>query len=251
MSRPLTLVLSGLVVFAGAASARAADEPKDIIARAVKAHGGEDFLAKHKAGQAKNKGKITLPGVGEVDFTQETAHMLPDKFKEAFEMKVGGQTVSVLSLVSGDKMYLEVNGKETEVPEQAKTALKDAGHMLKVARLFPLIREKGLEVSLIGEDKVEGKPVVGVRVSAKGEKDISLYFDKKTDLLTKVELRTADPFTGNEVTQERIITEYEKNKDGIHLPKKVVIKNDGKTFLEVEVQEFVMLEKLDDSEFKK
>ena len=42
------------------------------------------------------------------------------------------------------------------------------------------MKEKGYELSLIGEDKVEGKKVVGVRVSKKDQKDISLYFDAET-----------------------------------------------------------------------
>src|SRR4051794_19263276 len=45
------------------------DDAKAIIAKAIKAHGGEETLAKFQAGQARNKGKIDLPGVGEVEFT--------------------------------------------------------------------------------------------------------------------------------------------------------------------------------------
>ena len=68
--------------------------------------------------------------------------------------------------------------------------------MLKVARMVPLLKEKGYELSLIGEDKVEGKKVVGVRVTKKDQKDISLFFDKETGLLAKLEYRGADPSNG-------------------------------------------------------
>jgi hypothetical protein len=37
--------------------------------------------------------------------------MIPDKFKDVMELKVAGQTVNVLTLVNGDKITLEVNGK--------------------------------------------------------------------------------------------------------------------------------------------
>jgi hypothetical protein len=251
MSRWLTASLSAVVLVACAPAARAADDdPKDIIAKAIKAHGGEEFLTKHQAGQSRNKGKINIPGVGEAEFTQETAFMLPDKFKESMELKIAGQNISVLTLVNGDKAVIELNGKEIEIPDAAKAALKDVGHLLKVGRLVAL-KDKGFELSLIGEDKVEGKKVVGVRVTMKGQKDISLYFDKETHLLAKIEHRSADPTTGNEITEERIVTEYGKNKDGIPIPKKVIVKHDGKQFLEAEVLEVKFLEKLDDSEFKK
>lgn len=234
-----------------AAPVRAADEAKEIIEKAIKAHGGQEGLTKYKATQSKNKGKIDLPGVGEVDFTQETSAMLPDKVRESMELSIAGQKVSVLTLINGDKMVIEVNGKEIDVPAAAKDAIKDLGYMLKVGRLASLTTEKGFELSLIGGDKVEGKAVVGVRVSSKGHKDISLYFDKKTNLLAKLEHRTADATTGNEISEERIVTEYTKNKDGMPIPKTVLVKRDGKKFLEAEVLEVTYLEKLDDSEFKK
>src|SRR5262249_14463776 len=154
---------------------------------------------------------------------------------------------TILTLVNGDKFTIEANGNAVDVPDAAKDALKGVGYMLKVARMVPLLKEKGYELSLIGEDKVEGKKVVGVRVAKKDQKDISLYFDKETGLLAKLEYRGADPSSGMEVNEERIIAEYEKNKDGIPMAKKVIVKHDGKTFLEAEVIEAKFLEKLDDS----
>ena len=249
MSRVLTL-LAPLALVLAPAAARAADEPKDILAKAIKAHGGEELITKFKAAQSKNKGKITLPGVGDVEFTQEISYMIPDKLRESMELTIAGQAINTLTIVNGDKITLEVNGKAMEVPDQAKTAIKDAGHIMEIARLVTL-KDKKFELSLIGEDKVEGKKVVGVRVSAKDQKDVSVYFDKETGLLAKLEYRGAEPGTGKEVTEERIITEYAKGKNGVPHPKKIVIRHDGKQFLEAEVVELTMHEKLDDDVFKK
>ena len=55
---------------------------------------------------------------------------------------------------------------------------------------------------------------------------------------------------GKEITEERIIQEY-KMKDGIPLPKKVLVKHDGKDFLKAEAVDFTFLESIDDNEFKK
>ncbi len=250
MSRSFALVVSALVPLLFLSGARADDESRAVIEKAIKAHGGEELLTKNKATRSKNKGTITLPGVGEVPFEQETAVMLPDRLRDAMVLTIGGRQVSTLTLVDGDKVSIEVNGKAIDTPEAAKTALADARHMMKVARLVTLLREKGFELNTIGEDKVEDKPVVGVRVSMKEKKDISLYFDKKTHLLAKVEHRTTDT-TGNEISEERIVREYQKNKAGVNLPKKVIVKRDGKTFLEAEFLETQMLEKIDASEFKK
>jgi hypothetical protein len=249
MSRALALFV-GVSLALAPAAARAADEPKDILAKAIKAHGGEEALTKYKAAQLKTKGKIDAPGVGEIEFTQEMSYMIPDKFRDSMELKVAGQTISIFTLVNGDKTTLEVNGKAMELPDSAKDSLKDAGNLIQISRLVPL-KDKPYELSIIGEDKVEGKKVVGIRVSAKDKKDVSVYFDKETGLIAKVEHRTAEPMTGKEITEERIITEYGKDKNGIATAKKIVVKHDGKQFLEAEILEVTLLEKLDDSEFKK
>lgn len=245
-----TALLSAVALLAAATRGPAADDDaKAIVVKAIKAHGGEETLAKLKAGQAKNKGKIDLPGVGEVDFTQDVSYMLPDKLKESLELQIMGMRIPIQTLINGESISIEVNGQKIDPPEAAKTALKDAGHMMKVARLTALVRDKGYELSLIGEAKVEGKDAVGVRVSYKDAKDISLYFSKETGLLAKLEHRTNDS-TGKEIVEERVIAEYQKI-DGLPMPKKVIVKHDGKTFLTAEVEEVKLLEKLDDSEFKK
>ena len=94
--------------------------------------------------------------------------------------------------------------------------------MLKVVKLTPLVKDKGYELSLIGESKVEDKPAVGVLVKSKDHNDVSLFFDKETGLLAKLEHRTTDPTSGKEVTEERIIVSYgDKGEKGVLLPKEV------------------------------
>lgn len=82
------------------------------------------------------------------------------------------------------------------------------------------------------------------------ERAANLYFDKKTYLLTKSECRTTDK-DGTEATDERIVTEYAKDKNGVPVPKRVRLKRDGGEVMELDVTEFTYLEKLDDNEFKK
>jgi hypothetical protein len=253
MRRTLLALLSAALLFGLAGAARAADdEAKAILAKAVKAHGGEETLEKHKAGQAKNKGKINLPGVGEVSFTQELAYMLPDKFKESLEMEIGGQKINVVTLVNGDKTTIEANGQAVPLTDEIKKALEDGRYMMKTARLGSLAKDKNVELSSLGEVKVNDKPAVGLLVKSKGHKDISLFFDKETGRLAKVEHRTVEAQSGKEITEERIILEYGKDdKSGIPVPKRILVKHDGDKFMEAEVLEAKFLEKLDDSEFKK
>lgn len=247
-----TAILSAAAVLGLAAPGTAADDDaKAVVDKAIKAHGGLELLAKYQAGQMKNKGKLEVPGVGQSDFSQEVAYMMPDKLKETLELEIMGQKIAIATVVNGDRMSIQVNGQDIPNADAIKAAIKDAGHMMKVARLYPLVRDKAYEVSLVGDAKVEDVEAVGVRVAKKDEKDINLFFDKKTWLLIKVEYRTTDPNTGNEVNDERFLSDYQKGTEGVPMPKKVVVKRDGKKFLEAEVLEAKLLEKLDDSEFKK
>jgi hypothetical protein len=252
MRQALLPLLSAVLLGLGA-GARAADEGvKAILTKAIKAHGGEEALTRYKAGQGKGKGKIKLPGVGEVEFTQEISTLLPDKFKEVVELEVANQKIRVVTILNGDKASIEANGKDIEINDDIKKLLKDARYGMKVARLVTLVKDKDYQLAPTGELKVEGKPALGITVSSKGHKDVNLYFDKETGLLAKLEHRSADPMSGKEFTEERIIQEYgKKGKEGMPLPKKVLIKRDGETYLEIEMQEAKVLETLDDSEFKK
>jgi hypothetical protein len=244
-------ILSTAVILAASPTLSAADDnPKEIITRAIKAHGGSDFLTINLAARSTNKGKIQIMGM-EVEFNQEVAYMLPDKLKDSMELTIGGNTVKVQTLVNGDAISITANGNDVPVNDDVKKAIKDAMVMLKTARLVTLPTDKGVELSVFGEEKVEGKPAVGVVVAGKDRKSITMFFDKETGLLAKFVHRTLESGTGNEVNEERIVKEYAKNHDGIPLPKKILIKHDGKTFLEAEIVEMTFLESIDASEFKK
>ncbi len=105
-----------------------------------------------------------------------------------------------------------------------------------------------MKFAALGEIQVKGKPALGVRVSREGKKDISLYFDKATGLMAKAEMRKRDIMSGQEVTEERFVLEYQNLADR-KVAKKVEVQRDGKPLLEAEVVDVQVVEKLDDSEF--
>jgi hypothetical protein len=254
MRRVFLSALSAVVLFGFVSGTRAADDAMAIVTKAVKAHGGEEKLAKYKATRAKSKGTMVYPGAGELQFTQEVVTMLPNKFKDVLELSANGKTSTRTLWFNGDKFAIEQDGNEIKIDDdktkEVKERLLDAAYMGKVSRLLPLVKEKGFEMSLVGEEKVEDKPAIGVLVKSKGHKDITLYFDKETSLLAKVQFRTVKEGTKKEETEERIVVAYEK-ENGQPFPKKIVIKHDGEKFVEAEVVERKMLEKIDDSEFTK
>src|SRR5207253_1605637 len=96
------------------------------------------------------------------------------------------------------------------------------------------LKDKSVELSPLGEVKVNDRPAVGVRIASKGHRDLNLYFDKETGLMAKIERQALDTQTMQMVTEERIIQEYQV-VDGMKVAKKVLVNRDGKKFTEAEV----------------
>jgi hypothetical protein len=163
-----------------------------------------------------------------------------------------GQNVAVVTAFNKDKGWYQANGQTMDMDTKMLDAMKEALYVMRVARVTALRdnKDKAVEVSLVGEDKVDGRAVVGIRVASQGHNDINLFFDKETGLLTKFVHRTADPLSGQQITEERIIQEYQ-DVDGLKVAKKALVNRDGKKFMEVEVLEVKLTDKVDDSEFAK
>ena len=226
----------------------AQDEVKAVIEKAVKAHGGAEKLSKMKCLQSKGKGKLEL--FGGLDMTQEVSIKYTGKLREVVEMNVNGVNVKVISVFDGNKASITANGQPVEVSDKLMEEFKEAAYGMRVARLTNLLTDKSLQLSLLGESKVDGRAAVGVKVASKGHRDIDLYFDKQSGLLSKVQTRKHDPQSMQEVDEERIIKEYQ-DLEGQKVPKKVLVNHDGKKYLELEVLEIKFPDDIAESEFQK
>jgi len=241
-----TLAVLGLL-FAFAQSSQAADdEALKIIDKAVKAHFPKGLDTKNKGLRTKSKGKLHIMGL-DLDFTQDITVQVPNKFKESMELNVMGKTVNVVSVYNGKEAWITSDGKEVKVTDEILAEFKEAAYATGVMQWI-FQKDKDVKFSVVGEAKVNGKAVVGITAAREGHKDINVYFDKETGLIAKLEMRKRDLMAGEEVTEERIITEYQ-DVDGRKVAKKVEVLRGGKAFLEAEVTEMKIEEKIDDSEF--
>jgi hypothetical protein len=243
-----TFVLS-LLLTAGA-RLQADDQPdaKGIVDKAIKATGGEEKLAKHKAATSKGKGKINLMG-NEIEFTFEAAVQPPKQSRRRFEADVSGTKFERTIVFNGDKGWITMMGNTDEMSQDQLAAEREDLYAAWVATLEPL-KDAAFKLAPLGEIKIGDRPAVGVKVSHKDHKDVSLYFDKDKGLLLKVQRRTKDSMTGQEVDQETFYSDY-KEDDGVQRSRKQKTKRDGNDFLEIEITESKRLERLDDSTFAK
>jgi len=246
--RVFCVALAG-VAFAALVSAQQGPDLKAVIKKAIEAHGGEQNLAKYKAGVSKFKGTIEL-GPVTADVTGETSLQKPDKVKNVLNLDFSGKKLELITVFNGKQLWVNSMGQTKEVDdEKILNAAREEMQIEGAGSLSDFLKEP-YELNALGESKVKDKAAIGIRVSKKGQRDFNIFFDKKTGLVVKTEMRTLNAMTMQEITQEKFVLEYQ-DKAGMKIAKRVEIQRDGKPFMEIEITDVQALEKLDDSVFAK
>jgi hypothetical protein len=242
------LAVCGLLLVPALVARAGGDETAAIINKAMKAHYPKGLPPKEYGVRIKSKGKLHIMGM-DLDISQELAIQVPTKFKEVMVLDLQGKEVPVTTVFNGKQGWIKAGDKDVKLSKEILAELNEVGYVMSVTQGLHL-KDKSLKLSLLGESRVNDRPAVGLKISKVGKKDINIYFDKATGLTAKVETRKIDQATGQEVTEERIITEYQV-KGGRKVAKKVEVKRDGQPLAEVEVLDVEFVDRLDDSEFTK
>src|SRR5262245_13302489 len=174
MNRRLVVALFCLS-FVCANSARAQDDAKAIIERAIAAHGGADKLDKFLAGRAQSKGSIAAQG-GQVPFVSVVVYQLPDKVKNTTEFTLQGGARPITQIMNGDKIGVVINGLAQQVLPAQADEMRQAAHGRNLRRLTPLLKGDKYKLETVTEKQIAGKTAVGVKVTADGARDVRLYF---------------------------------------------------------------------------
>ena len=229
-------------------TARAADDPKAIIDKAIKAVGGEEKL-KGKAFSWKSKGKIDFGGGGGGEFTSESTVEGLDHFSSKFSGDFGGNKIEGVVVLAGDKGWRSFMGMTMDLEGDALANEKRNLYLQVVPFMLLPLKDKGYKLESAKEGNVDGKPAAGIKVTPPDGKDFTLYFDKESGLPVR-EVAKVTGFDGQEFTQETTFSGY-KEFDGIKKATKASSKRDGQNFVDVEVTEFKVLDKVDPKTFAK
>jgi hypothetical protein len=247
MKRLIGVACAILLASGAAIRARADDkDPKAILDKAIQALGGEEKLQKAEAISWKTKGTITFNGnEGDIK-TQATAKGLGHYRRES-EVEINGELRKIVIVLDGDKGWRKF-GDEPMAMDDERLANEKRNVYLEVlpATLVPL-KGSGYKLEAAGEETVDGKPAVGVKVTGPDQKDFTLYFDKDSGLPVKLVAKVVG-FQGNEHNQVTTFKDY-KDFDGIKKATKVESKRDGEDYLKSEVTEFKVLDKVEPATF--
>ncbi|HTU20078.1 MAG TPA: hypothetical protein VMG10_18580 [Gemmataceae bacterium] len=224
-------------------SVRGNEEAKlrEVLARAIKAHGGAENLEKMKARIIKSKGKLI-----ELEYTAQASIQMPKRSNITAESKFG----KFVQVINDDKAWIKLGELSRECTEQEMAEMKEQLNATCIANLS-VLADKEYKLSPLADEAVEGRPAIGMRVERKGFRDVCLYFDKENSLLLKMQSRIRDPLRGGlEFTAETLYGDY-REVDGLMIAFKSTIKYDGKVYNEAEVTEAKAADKLDESVFDK
>lgn len=239
------------VAFAGLATSASADDrgaARAIVDKAIKAVGGAEKLEKLRAATYHTRGTLHAMDAA-VPFTSEQVSQYPDQERVQIESELAGMKFKFVSVLNRDKGWIQLGGETREMEREKLAEAKEAMYTQElVARLLPL-RSADVTLSPLGAAQVAGRPAVGLKVTSKGHRDVNIYFDKESAWPLKAEFAAKDE-SGKEVNQEVLYSDY-RDVDGVKVPGRYVIKRGGKVFLESEVSDYKLEERVDEGRFEK
>lgn len=243
------LAVAAAALLVAAPAARSGDEDaaaRAVLAKALKAHGGADNVAKTKAVHLKASGTITV-GNETFDITADWHTQGLTQMKAVIDVNFNGMMIKLTKVLNGDKGWNKLgDAKATPLTKEEIAEDKDLLYARHLQTLAPLT-DKAFKLSPLGEIKVNDKDAYGITAKYKGQKDVNLFFDKQKHLLVKIEQSVQDQ--GQEVLQEMYFSAY-KLVDGLQQAHKLSIKRNNAKFVEVEITEIrAHTERLDDSVF--
>ena len=246
--RRLVVALWAAGLLAGLAGpAPGQDTPRAVIERAIKAHGGRERLGRVRADKVKLKGTLTV-GTKSVPFTAETTVQLPGQFKSVVQLTAGNDKHTVVHILNGDKGSIALDGQPQKLEPAALAEMRETLQLDRAVRLVPLLTDKSFTLSSLGESKGAERTVVGIKVTAKGRRELRMYFDKDSGFLVKTEHMLEDK--GREVRQEELYSDF-RDVGGYKRPIKVSAYRDGKKVMDAEMLEVRSYDRIDPVEFTK
>jgi hypothetical protein len=226
----------------------AQDTAHSMIQRAIVAHGGQQRLSSVRADKVKIKGTLHL-GSAAVPFTDELTVQAPEQFKSVVRIVEGTRTRTIVHVLDGEKATITVDGQPQIVSGSNIAQMRQTLQLDQAMKLVPLLIDPAFTIAHAGEYQYNGRVVVGVRVTGRGQRDLRLYFDRETALLVKSDFLLDGPLGGKDVRQEAFYGEY-RDVGGYLRPGRVTVCRDGKKVMEAELVEAHHFDHIDPHEFQ-
>jgi hypothetical protein len=247
MKRLLGIAFWAILTSGLGTSIQADDEiAKATLDKAIKALGGEEKLAKVEAFTWKSKGKFIING-NHHNFKSHVTVQGLDQYRSEFEGEFNGNTVKGVTVLKGGKGWRKFGDQLTEMNEDQVANEKRSIYLMVIPTTLVTLKDKKFEIGTVSEEKVGDKQAIGIKGKGPDGKDFTIYFDKESGVPIKLVARMTG-FTGEDFTMETSFANY-KDFEGIQKATKIESKRDGEKFLEAELTEYKVVDKVDASTF--
>jgi hypothetical protein len=247
-----------LALVAGAARADDHAAARAVIEKAIVAHGGEAALARWPLVTAITLG--TFHGFESTPvfyFKSEISNHASDRSRHILDGKLKGQEFRVANVLDGKRGWVRMEGNGKEETRDFKPAelegRREGAYVSWISTLLPL-KGPAFTLTLVDEEMISrhgavvaiaseevARTAVGVRVTSKGHRDVTLHFDKDTHLLVKTETR-ARAGTPVEGKVETFLAQH-KAVEGVQRPMALRTHHNGKLLWSHWVMEYRVAEK--------
>jgi len=232
------LLLINLVWPSSGLLAQPTGKTKELLTKAIQAHGGAEALEKLRISTWKGRGLMYRDGKEDkpLPFFGEWSGDLPDNYRRTYAFKgIGGGRLPVTTGLMGDKGWLTMRPDRgaDDLTEQQVKIEKDEAHAWHVSRLVPLLKGDYQLMSLPMTQR-DGRSIVGIKVDRKGYRSIYLFFDRQTNLLIYMDRKVYDPEKKQEVLQETSYLNF-KELGGATLPQTIAMRQNKKLVLELDI----------------
>jgi len=116
-----------------------------------------------------------------------------------------------------------------------------------VPAILVQLKDKGIKLDLAGVEMVAARPAAALKITGPDGKDFQLSFDQESGLPVKLVAKVTQPMM-EEFLMETTFSEY-KDFNGIKKATKLESKRDGKKFIDLEISDFRLIEKVDPKSF--
>lgn len=202
--------------------------PGEVVAKCVKALGGEKGIENFSNFEAKGEAHITF---GTRKITGKIKEIKKGKKHwMQMELSFGSREFKALRAFDGTNAWREMRGNIVDAPSLSYQS--DADHTPA------LLLEKEANFKITGEKEIEGKKTIRLEVDFKGKK--TTFFIDQTDY-TILEILFKDLYFGQQQTKETIekrtrYIDYKKKGDAM-FPFGIVYYQKGKKSMEVKFSE--------------
>ena len=197
---------------------------KDILTKAVKAHGGIEKLAAVENLVIETNNTMTTPA-GVMAMQVRMYLIYPDKFRQDVSTPQGQFSV----VYDGEAAYISSAMGIQPLPPEAIKSLKDSVFRDPIHLLVHLTQSENINIHFAGSEEVAGSPVSVLVTEQPSGEMLKIFISEETHYIVKLDFRETEQ--GVTLNKENIYSDF-RDVEGIRIPFGFVQKIDGNPYID-------------------